>query len=231
MTGELILDYILHYLSLTLQSDVLWDIAPMIVATIFEIAYFQMYDKEKPGWEDYYSTSLVLVFVSASLLRYIYNLDASGAYNFIHYQYKSLATVFILFLGFVLIKFNFEHLLPERYALYVSSPLTINLIAFVVILFVHSDRVFNGTGFFALLIIVAFLSLVLNSIKIPMHKLFIFLKKEKQKEEVASVKEIKFEIDEMRRKIVEKKNSLKFIKKKDVDKPKSLAKKIRKLIR
>jgi hypothetical protein len=64
-----------------------------------------------------------------------------------------------------------------------------------------------------------------------MHKLFIFLKKEKQKEEVASVKEIKFEIDEMRRKIVEKKNSLKFIKKKDVDKPKSLAKKIRKLIR
>ncbi|MDO8563828.1 MAG: hypothetical protein Q7R87_02380 [Nanoarchaeota archaeon] len=228
---NLVWDYIVHYLSLTLESDVLWEISPMIIATVLTIAYFQRYDNEKPSWESYYSTSIVLLFVSLSLLRYVYNINDAGAYNFIEYQAKSLAAVFILFLGFVLIKFNFEHLLPERYALYVSSPLTIHLIAFAVILFVHSDRLLTWVGFLSLVIIVAVLSLILNSIKFPLHKMFIFMKKEKEKDEIKSVKEVKFEIDELRRKIAEKKRNLKFVKKVDVDKPRSIAKKIKKLLR
>lgn len=229
--GLLVWENIQHYLGLTLQSVVLWEILPLIIATVLIIAYYEKYDNEKPTWDSYYSTSIVLLFVSMSLLRHIYHINDAGSYNFIEYQAKSLAAVLILFLGFVLIKFNFEHLLPERYALYVSSPLTVHLIAFAVILFVHSERSLTWIGFLSLVIIIILLSLILNSIKFPLHRIFIFMKKEKEKEEIASVKEIKFEIDELKRKMQEKRRSLKFVEKKDVEKPKSIAKKIKKLLR
>lgn len=222
---------IIHYLSLTSQSEILWQIIPLIIVTVLVIAYYQRYDNEKPTWDSYYSTSIVLLFVSMSLLRYIYHIDGAGSYNFLEYQAKSLAAVFILFLGFVLVKFNFEHLLPERYALYVSSPFTIHLIAFAVILFVHSDRSLSWIGFLSLVIIVVVLLLILNSIKYPLHKIFVFIQEEKEKEEIKSVKQVKFEIDELKRKMLEKKKDLKFFKKKDIDKPKSVAKKIKKLLR
>ncbi len=229
--GFLVWENIQHYMSLTLQSNVLWEILPLIIATVLVIAYYEKYDHEKPTWDSYYSTSIVLLFVSMSLLRHIYHIDDAGSYNFIEYQAKSLAAVLILFLGFVLIKFNFEHLLPERYALYVSSPITIHLIAFAVVLFVHSERNLTWIGFLSLIIIISLLSLIFNSIKFPLHKIFVFIQKEKEKEEIKSVKEIKFEIDELKRKMQEKKRSLKFVKKIDVDKPKSIARRIKKLIR
>ena len=61
--------------------------------------------------------------------------------------------------------------------------------------------------------------------------MFVFMKKEKEKEEIKSVKEVKFEIDELRRQMIEKKRNLKYVKKLDVDKPRSVAKKIKKLLR
>ena len=126
----------LYFLDLSLNPEVLWNILPLAIATIFIIIYFQMYKDEKPGWESHFSNSLVLLFVSMSLFRYIYNLGIPGIDNLINYYEKSSATVLLLIIGTSLAKINFEHLMPEKLAGYTASPLTVNLVAYAVILFV-----------------------------------------------------------------------------------------------
>lgn len=231
LEGNWLLENIIHYLQLTLVPEVLWSVIPLAIATLLLIIYFQRYRTEKMGWNSYLSNSLVLLFVSLSLFRYIYNISGLGASNFITYSAKSIAAVFVLLIGFILIRFNFEHLLPERFADYVSNPLTVNLAAYAVVLFVYSSRPFSGKAFIALLFIVVVLSIMLHIIKIPLHWLFEYIKKEKEKEKVKSVKEIRYQIDELARQSDYWKKELKRIEKEEFKRNNSTYKKVKNLLK
>ncbi len=204
---------ILSLLALTFEPEVLWNVIPLVFATLLIILYFGRYSDENPGWNTYLTNSLVLIFVSMGLLRYIHSIDNAGAVNFIYYQSKSLAAVFLLLIGSILLRFNFEHILPERFAKYISSPMTINLSAFAIILFVYSKLPSNFEMLVSLIIIVLGLSIIFNLLKLPARKLFKYIEREKKKEKIRNIKEEKYQIEELKRQLKAKEKELKSIKK------------------
>lgn len=230
MAQDVILTLI-ELLKLTLVKEVLWSVLPLAIATILVIFYFQLYKNEKPRWDTYLSNSLVLIFVSISLLRYIYNINGEGAINFIDYQYRSIAVMFLLLVGLILMRFNFEHLLPEKIARYLSSPLTINIIAYAVILFVYTPAKPSIELAVSLLILIAVVSFVLNLLKIPLRKFLAYIKKEKDKEKLRNVKEIKFQISELKRELKFTEEKLRKGKLKDIEKERKQLSKLKKILK
>ena len=119
----------MYFLKLTLETDLLWVIFPLALATIIMLIYFERYDREEPGWNTYVADSFVLLFISAVLIRHIYEIDGAGAINLINFPSKLITSLIVLILGILLLFLNFEHFLPEKIARYLNSPLTLNLFA------------------------------------------------------------------------------------------------------
>ncbi len=204
-----ILETIIYFLSLIAKPEVFWNVLPLAIATILILLYYEIHKEESEDWETFLSNSLVLLFVAVSLFRYIYNLNSPSITNFIDYYDKSFAAVFLLLIGSLLTRFNFEHVLPEKLAKHLSSTLTINLIAFAVILFVFANLPANLTTILSLLIIIVVISLILNLLKIPLDALSKYVEKEKRKERITDAKEAKFEIDELEKQLSQRKKELK----------------------
>ncbi|MBT4135437.1 hypothetical protein HOD75_03880 [archaeon] len=192
---------VLYFLELSFDKNVLWIVFPLLIATIIMLFYFEKYKDEKPGWNTHVSNSLVLLFVAMILFRQIYNIDGLGMINFVENISKFVVSLVILLIGIIILFLNFEHFLPEKIARYVSSPLTLNLIAYVVILYVFSE-IQDGWGIFiSLLIIFALLIVILNLIRIPLRNLFEYIKKMKEKEKVEEIKGEKKPIHEKKKMI------------------------------
>ncbi len=226
-----LLSSIWYFLALTFSIDVLWIVLPLAFATVLIIVYFERYKEEEPGWNTYFANSFVLLFVSVALLRFIYSVDSEGLVNFMDHSAESISSVALLCLGILISKFNFSHLLPERFTQYVSSPLTINLIAYAVILFVYSLQGFSWIAFFSLFIIVILLIVVFNLIKWPLDIFFKYVKKEKEREELESIREQKFQIDELKRTLRFKKRKLKNVIFKEVERKKKQVLKEKRVLR
>ena len=193
-----IVSSILYFLNLTLEAEVLWIVFPLAIAMILMSSYAWIYREEGVEWSSHLASSLVLVFISIALFRYIYNIDGFGVQNYTTYLEKTLVTLFLLAIGLVLVRFSFEHVLPKKIADYLNSPLTINLFAYVVILFVHSTRSLNLENIISLLLIVGLLSVLLVSLKFPMRFLSSYLEKERKKERLGSIREAAYQIKELK---------------------------------
>lgn len=222
---------IMYFLALSIKPDVFWNVFPLILCTLLIIAYFSRYKNEREGWETYFSNSLVLVFVSLNLLRYIYNLDIPNAGNYFVYPMKSIAVLLLLSIGALFMKFNFSHLLPERYTKIASSPLTINSIAYAVILYVYSTGTRGFAGIISLLIILLALILIFEAVKFPMGKLSILMEKEKERDRFRDIKEAKFEIDELKRDLKAREKELGKIELKKLEKERKTAIKLEKILK
>tara|TARA_Y100000310_G_C20614546_1_gene779918 strand:+ start:594 stop:1295 length:702 start_codon:yes stop_codon:yes gene_type:complete len=226
-----ILKSIGYFLGLTFRTDVLWNVVPLIFATILVIFYFERYKDERPGWSAYLTNTLVLIFVSMALFRHIHGLSVDGFYNFVDYPDKTIVTAFVLLVGGLLMKFNFEHILPEKYTGYISSPLTINLMAYAAILFVFSSVKMSWIVFFALVLIVLLLSAILILIKIPLKKLIKLIKKEKKKERMKSLKEERHQIKELKGQLRYMEKEKKAIELRQLNEQKKEAIKLKKVIK
>lgn len=222
-----------YFLALTVKTEVLWNVIPLAFATILVIFYFERYrgEGERPGWNTYLTNTLVLIFISMALFRHIYGLSGDGFYNFVDYPGKTIVTAFVLLVGGLLMKFNFEHLLPEKYTHYISSPLTINLMAYAAVLFVFSSVKMSWTVLFSLLIIVLLLSLILTLIKIPIKKFFVYLKREKKKERFGNIKEEKYQIKDLKSQLRYMEKELTKAQLKELDKEKKEAIKLKKVLK
>lgn len=222
---------ILYFLRLSITPGVMWEILPLFVSTIIILLYFEKYDREQEDWSGYLSNSLVLLFVSISLLKYIYELDIFGASNFIVYQSKSIATVFLMLVGMILLRFNFEHILPKKLALHLSSTLTIHLIAYAVILFVYSRLTLTWMIPFSLLVLIIVVSVILHLFKMPLKRLFVYSEKLKTRERFENVKEAKFQIGELESQLKMRRRELQKIDLKKAEKEKQEALKLKKIIK
>lgn len=169
-------------LKITISTEVLWIIFPLILSTIVMLIYFERYRDENPGWNTYVANSLVLLFVSLYLFKHIYEINNLGIINYINYPDKFFLSAFILVFGIVLLFMNFKHFLPEKIAKHTSSPLTINILAYVLIARVYSNIKCSLTLFISMLLLFLLLIIILNLIKIPIQKLFEKLKKMKEQE-------------------------------------------------
>lgn len=225
-----IFDNIGYFAGLTITRDVLWQVLPLGIATIFIIAYFQRYKKEKADWDSYFSNSLVLLFVSIALFRVIYYFDSDGLINFFEAPIQSTGVLVLLVWGVLIAKLNFDHLLPEKAAAYLSSPLTVNSFAYVIILLVYSTLYFSWVYFLSLFLYWMLILFALNIIKLPLYKLFIYIEKEREKEALESIKEERFQIEEMKDRIRFLQDKLKDTAKKE-EKQEKKAKRVKKIVK
>jgi len=191
---------VIYFLHLTVTTDLLWVVFPLAVATIIMIVYFERYKDERPGWNTYVANSLVLLFVSVILFRYIYSIDGKGLANFVNFPIKYLVSSGVLLIGVIILFLNFKHYLPEKIAGYLSSPLTLNLIAYVAVLYVYSETS-NWNIFFSLMVLLVLLLVIFNLVKIPIRGLFLHLKEMKEKEKVEEIIEEKKPIEEKKKEL------------------------------
>ncbi len=190
-----------------MRQDILWIAYPLLLATIITLVYFEKYTEENPGWNTHVANSLVLIFVSSLAFRYFFSLNGQGLMNITMFPIKFAAAAITLILGIIILLVNFEHTLPEKVSRKISSPLTLNIFGYTMILLVYSELPTNATFFVSLLIIFIVLVLILNLLKIIFKKIFIKLKKMKDKEEIE-------DLNEKKKEIVCKKNDLKCIERK-----------------
>lgn len=226
-----IYENIRYFLALNLRPEVFWNVLPLVLCTILIIAYFTRYKSERAGWNTYFSNSLVLIFVSINLFRYIYNINGIGASNYLDYPAKSIAVILLLTIGSLFLKFNFSHLLPEKYARIVNSPLSINSIAYAVMLYVYSSIKTDLNMVLALLVIVLALTLIYESLKFPLKMLFTLFEKEQRADRFRNIKEAKFEIGELERTLIERRKELKDIELKGLEKEKNMVIKLEREIK
>ena len=195
------LSYILYFINLTANREVLWIVLPLLIATIAMVVYFQRYKDEWPGWNTLVANSLVLLFVGMILLKYIYNLNDGGTINFTIFYGKFILSLVIILLGLIMVSLNFRHYLPKKLAVWISSPLTLNLIAYILLLIVYSDIKYNFPAILALLIWFLFLILVFSLIRHLFKQLFAHLKELKEKEKVEEILSSKKEFKQKKQKI------------------------------
>ncbi len=231
MALQEIYDNLWYFVDLTTRSGVFWAVLPLLIVTILTVIYYRRNRSEKVGWDSYFTNSLILVFVSVDLLRYVYTLGIAGAINYIDNPLKSFAIIFLLIFGLFVSRLNFSHLLPEKLTSYISSPIMVNLVAYIIILYVNSTLDNTWEMFSALLILFVVLIVALNFIRVLFDKLFDYLKRMKRREKISDVKEERFEIEELKRELKYRENKMKKYEFKEVDKERKDDLKIERIIR
>lgn len=206
---EQLIESIFHLLNLTIKTSVMWEIVPLVIASLFIVIYFGVYREEEAGWDSHFMDSLILVFVSMALFRHIYNLGGLGAVNFIDYWGKTAVTGFLLLLGMLFVRFNFVHLLPKKIVKIIGSPLTINALAYISVLFVHSEEAWTWMSGFAMLIIIFIVGIVLFMIRLPTQNIVKYIEKEKRKERENNLREANFQIQELKEELKKREDELK----------------------
>ena len=112
------------------HPEAFWIVLPLILIIILMTVYFARYKDEELGWNTALGNSFILIFVSIDLFRTIFN-DGRSTGAII------LASILLLE-GVVLLFVNFTHYLPKKISYFISSPLPINLTAYVFISIIYS---------------------------------------------------------------------------------------------
>ena len=185
-----------------LYPEMIWMIIPLVIVTIVMTFYFGMYKREQLGWNTAVGNSLVLIFVSIDLFRHIFNLTSPGtSINFIEVPFKSIVAGIIFIEGLFLMFINMMHFLPKRISFAISSPLPVNLTAYLVMTIVYTEMVFDlATLCAAIIIFIAFYT-ILKLIQLAERTLI-------KKVAYAKVAEEKAEIDSSKKELVKEKAQL-----------------------
>lgn len=123
--------------------NMIWIVTPLVVATLLMQFYFGRYRHEELGWNTAVGNSLVLIFVSIDLLRFVYGdtgVNSLDIKNIPLYNFK--ATVIALVVGaagFLMMFTNFFHILPKKFSFFMSSSLPVNLMSYIAITLVYTS--------------------------------------------------------------------------------------------
>ncbi len=130
--------------------DMLWIILPLVTA-MFLLEFYFGYSKEKLGWNSAVANSLILVFISIDLFRRVYEIGGFDITSLSVYtlSVKIKIAAIVAIGGIWLLINDFFRWIPERIAFFVCSPLVINLIAYLSVIFVYSDLPLDKLSFVA----------------------------------------------------------------------------------
>ncbi|MBT4446559.1 hypothetical protein HOA92_00745 [archaeon] len=117
------------------HPSMVWIVVPLLIALTLMTIYFAKYKNEELGWNTALGNSLVLIFVSLNLFQHVYVVGIQVA--------TIILSSILLLLGIMLLFVNFTHYLPKRISYFISSPLPVNLIAYVAIAIVYSEVIVN----------------------------------------------------------------------------------------
>jgi hypothetical protein len=116
------------------ESTMLWILGPMVIALLLMSFYFGRYKSEELGWNTAFGNSLILIFASVDLLRYLFN--HGGLFSF---SIQNALVFAVIAQGILLTFLNFFHLLPKSFAFGMSSGMTVNIVVLFVIILIYSQ--------------------------------------------------------------------------------------------
>jgi hypothetical protein len=168
--GELI-PRIMQLLSAPINNtNTLWMILPLLTMLLLMEFYFGRYSKEELGWNTAVGNSMVLVFVSIDLIRFLYgDTNSLVAITPDDLKVKTFIAACVAIGGIWLLIVNFFHIFPKGLAFFISSSLPINLMAYLAIILVYSSEthpiILDKTTFLSVIVIFLLLQGVFEIIK------------------------------------------------------------------
>ena len=137
----------------------------------------------------------------------------------------------MLLLGFILLIINFQHLLPKKISYPASSPLTINLIVYIVIMFVYSNINFDWITLIILILFFAIIRFILFLIQKVMESIFSYFDSLKKEEDIESLVNVKKKIENEERELKKTEKIIKGKKLKKVNLEKKHIRKLKKVLK
>ncbi|MFC1741333.1 hypothetical protein ACFL3V_02250 [Nanoarchaeota archaeon] len=129
------------------NPDMLWTLAPMLIALVLMQLYFGRNKDEALGWNTAFGNSIALIFISVSLLRGVF--ISSGMTDISTFLYATLAfndirilIIALIFLyGIFLAMLSYFHWIPEKLAFFIMNGISINVTAYAGIVLVNSSNI------------------------------------------------------------------------------------------
>ena len=135
------------------NPQMIWIIVPLIVTVLLMTFYFGKWTREEIGWNTAIGNSIVLLFVSIDLLRYVFNLSIPG--SIINYELHPISTIICIIVAveaITLMLTSFFKALPKSVTFFLCSPLPVNLQAYLAIVVVYTNITLD---WFTLLAVIA----------------------------------------------------------------------------
>lgn len=142
------------------DSSMLWEVLPIIVTALALEFYFAKHKEEELGWNSAYTNGLVLIFVGANLMRFVFENDLVSLTNA-----RFWATIGVLLVGFLLAVMDYFHVLPKVIAFKISSKLFLNYLAYIAIVYVHLEFVWDTGMMIAIVALFIILAVFFYMIK------------------------------------------------------------------
>ena len=143
------------------HSEMLWLLIPLVATLILMEIYFTRYEDEELGWNTAFGNSLILIFISASLIRFMYQ-QGYLTYNLEPIRIAAVSSVLIV--GFIITLLDYFHAIPEEVAFGISSRVPINFLSFTSIFLVYGDFKIDFVTAIAFTFILGLLGLMLKGL-------------------------------------------------------------------
>jgi hypothetical protein len=124
------------------HPEVIWIVIPLLITLIIMNFYYSKYGrKQEFGWSTAVSNTLVLIFVSADLIRHIYETQVMPTVfaSLIADPLRLGIAIFVGLEGLLLLYSDYLHALPKKLAFFLSSTITINVTAFLAVAIVYTN--------------------------------------------------------------------------------------------
>ena len=155
------------------HPEMMWVVTPLVITLFLIQFYFVKYSKEELGWNTAVGNTLVLVFVSLDLFRFIYNSTVPSSFlNLLLFPTKTLVAFVVIMGGLFLFMADFLHFLPKKVAFFFSSNLPINLVSYLAIVLIYTDMEISKFTLLAALMLFVILYLfftILRSLQGAVH--------------------------------------------------------------
>ena len=207
------------------NPQMIWIIIPLIVTLVLMTFYFGRYTREELGWNTAVGNSIVLLFVTIDLLRYVFNLTTPG--SIINYELHPISTIICLIVAaeaVTLMFTSFFKALPKSVAFFICAPLPVNLQAYIAISIVYTSITLDWYTLLAVIVLFIILYFAIKLLQIGERALIKLIRQK-------SLEDLEEEKKTAREKIKaaeEEKKEIKKIEKKEKDKAKPAKKKKKK---
>ncbi|MBW3002163.1 hypothetical protein KY338_03330 [Candidatus Woesearchaeota archaeon] len=214
------------------NPSMIWMITPLIVALVLMTFYFGKWTRDELGWNTAVGNSIVLLFVSIDLFRYVFNLSSPG--SIINYELHPISTIICIIVAVeavTLMLTSFFKALPKSITFFICAPLPVNLQAYIAISIVYTNITLDWFTLLAVIVLFIVLYFFVKLLQFG-ERTFIKLARKQSIEELEEEKRLARatikEAEEEKRELKEQEKKEKVVEKALQKKPSKKTKKKRK---
>lgn len=128
------------------HKQALWAIIPLLISTFLMQVYFGRNKEEELGWNTAYGNAIALMFISASLLKTMYETYGYGFWQnpTPELTSKIIFLVIIISQALLLATLDLFHSIPKKFSFAISSSHSVFIIAMISIVVIHASIPLNS---------------------------------------------------------------------------------------